>query len=70
LPFILPFLFSQFNTLINFVVALQAQSRNQIVIRFDSPALTATPVCVRRLDHIARPTGLTFKACHQFQQLF
>jgi ABC-type uncharacterized transport system YnjBCD substrate-binding protein len=66
----LAFSAAQILALVNFVVTPQAQRRYQIVISFDPTALAAAPVCVRRLHHIATSTGLTIKACHQFQQLF
>jgi len=66
----LAFLAAQILSLVNGVMALQAQRSYQIIVSFYAAALTASPVCVRRLHHIARPTGLAVKACHQFQQLF
>jgi hypothetical protein len=66
----LAFLAAQILALVNLVMTPQTQRSDQIVISFNPSALAAAPVCVCRLHHIARPTGLTVKACHQFQQLF
>jgi hypothetical protein len=48
-------------------MAFKAQRSHQIVVSLYAPTLATTPVCVRRLHHVARPAGLAIKTRYQFE---
>jgi len=66
-PFFLPRFFGQVFSLVNLIMAFQAQRSHQIVVSLYAPTLAAAPVCVRCLHHIAKPAGLAIKPRHQFE---
>jgi hypothetical protein len=52
-PHLLSFIFGQVFALVNLKMAFKAQRRDQIVISLYSSTLTAAPIGVRCLHHIA-----------------
>jgi nitrogen fixation protein FixH len=69
-PHFLPFFFAHVFALVNLVMAFKAQRSHQIVVSLNAPTFATTPICVRRLHHVARPTGLAIKTRYQLQQFF